>query len=469
MANFEQFNSHFLDELLKLAIYKRDVCDIVCKNLDYSYIPAEMRGYKQILKSLKSHYSMTGKIPSLGTILQMNIADNEVHQAIDSIDGAKLPDKETALKTLEEYLKRVKFQVLFQKTADLYNNGKQDEAIELQATESPKISSFSIFSESQDIVDVFGGFEERNNERFIDANNGKGSKKRKIPFGIDIIDSLTDGGADPDLGEIDCFLGRSGGGKTKWLRWRGVSAARRGFKVLHIQAEGTLKECEIGYDSTWTGLYKSILTGGDIDSKIEEKLRKAARDIEKKGGLIEIRAFEQFDTASMVDVRNYVLDFKKRHGVYPDLLLLDYLELFHPGNGKRYSANTEGEKYRREDSARALKNICNEFKMVGGTASQANDVAPQDFNNSDWVMTRHNVAGTKSLVNPFSYFFTWNVSSDEYKKHMGRVYIDKMREFQAGQTIRICTDFARDRFYDRPATVDMWPEDYVVKKGGSRK
>lgn len=463
MANFEQFNSHFLDELLKLATYRKDVCDIVCKHLDYSYIPAEMRGYKQILKSVKSQYSSSGKLPSLGSILQMNIADPDVHQAIDKITEAKLPDKDAALKTLEEYLKRVKFQVLFQKTADLYNNGEPDKAIELQATESPKISNFSIYEDTSEISDVFGGFEERNTERFIEANSDQGPRRRKIPFGIDILDSLTDGGSDPDKGEIDCFLGRSGGGKTKWLRWRGVSAARKGYKVLHIQAEGTLRECEIGYDSTWTGLYKSILTGGDIDSKIEEKLRKAASDIRKKGGLIEIRAFEQFNTASMRDVREFVLDFKKRHGVFPDLLLLDYLELFNPGNGKRYSASIEGEKYRREDSARAFKNICNEFKISGGTASQANDVLPQDFNNSDWVMTRHNVAGTKSLVDPLSYFFTWNVSSDEYKKHMGRLYVDKMREFEAGQTIRICTDFARDRFYDRPATIDMWPEDYVKK------
>ena len=78
----------------------------------------------------------------------------------------------------------------------------------------------------------------------------------------------------------------------------------------------------------------------------------------------------------------------------------------------------------------------------------------------EYDMTRHNTGGAKGLVDSFSYFFTWNVSGDEYKKHQGRLYADKMREYEAQQTIRICTDYARDRFFDRRKTLDTWPEDY---------
>ena len=455
----EQFNSNFLAELFKLATLKLDVCRLVCENLEYSYIPAELKGFKHILKGIKRQWASNSKLPSLGVILQENALEADVYDAVDKINEAQVADKETMLKAFEEYLKRVKFQILFEKTVELYNNGNQDEAINLQAKEAPLISNFSIYSAGGGVSDIFKDFFVRDGERFMAANDSV-VKRGKIPFGIDLVDAVTYGGTDPEMGEIDCFLGRSGSGKTKWLRWRGVSAARMGKKVLHIQAEGTLKECELGYDATWTGILKRDLKVGDIPEQVEAKLRKAMRDISKIGGSIEVVAYEQFETASMKDVREKVLDYFKRHGHYPDLLILDYLELFHPGDGRHYATTTEGEKFRREASARSFKNICNEFKIAGATASQANDISPSDYNNSSWVMTRHNTSSAKGLIDPFSYFFTWNCSIDEYKGHKGRLYIDKMREYEAGQTIRMCTDYAHDRFYSRRETLETWPEDY---------
>lgn len=457
MAKFEQFSVEFLNELYKLAFFKKDVCEVLSQHLDYSYIPVDLKGYKLILKAMVTSFRTTGKLPTIGSISQNYQSNPDVLEALDRIQESKLPDKEETLKTLESYIKRVRFQLLYVKIAELYNNGQQQEAIDLQAEESQKISNFSIFSKISDVHEVFSGFYRRDEERFQRSQSSSVSNI-KVPFGIDLLDSITHGGSEP--GEIDCFLGRSGSGKTKWLRWRGISAARRGFKVLHIQAEGTLDECLLGYDATWTAILKKDLKAGNIPSEYYKKLDKAIRDIGLKGGSIEVHAFEQFETASMKDVRDIVLDYFKRHGCYPDLLLLDYLELFDPGNRKHYSSSTEGEKFRREDSARALKNICNEFGLRGATAAQANDIAPTDFNRTDWVMTRHNVAGAKGLIDPFSYFFTWNVSSDEYKKNMGRLFVDKMREYQSGQVIRICTDYSRDRFYDRPTTLKIFAEDY---------
>lgn len=459
----EQFNSNFLAELFKLATLKQDVCELVCENLEFSYIPSELKGFKHVLKGIKRQWGASSKLPSLGVILQENALSADVYEAVDKINEAKVADKELILKTLEEYLKRVKFQILFEKTVELYNGGKQEEAIELQAKESPKISEFSIYSRGGAVSDIFRDFFLRDGQRFMEANDST-LNKGKVPFGIDLLDRVSDGGTDPNLGEIDCFLGRSGSGKTKWLRWRGVSAARMGKRVLHIQAEGTKKECELGYDATWTGILKGVLKKGDLPPEVEPKLKKAISDIAKNGGGIEVVAFEQFETASMKDVREKVLDYKKRHGKFPDLITLDYLELFHPGNGRHYATTTEGEKFKREDCARIFKNICNEFKIAGATASQANDISPADYNNSSWVMTRHNCSSAKGIIDPFSYFVTWNVSQDEYKKKQGRLYVDKMREYEAGQTIRICTDFRHDRFYNRRETLETWPEDYEKGK-----
>lgn len=456
-SNYEQFSPHFLDELFKLALLKKDVCSIISEHLDYSLIPVELKGYKLILKSIVSYFRSTGNLPTVG-ILTQSVQDPEVYEIVDRILQVKVPEKEDIIKTLETYIKRVKFQKLYTQIAEIYNNGEQAKAIELQASESSKIVSFSIMEKTSYMEDVFNNFFERDERRFVAAQSKVLDTTTRQPFGIDLLDEIFEGGSEP--GETDCFLGRSGSGKTKWLRWRGVSCARRGGRVLHIQAEGTKEDCEVGYDSTWTAIFKRDIKSGNISPELLKRLDKVIKDIRGKGGSIKIVAFEQFETASMKDVRNHVLDYYKLYGHFPDLITLDYLELFDPGNGKKYATTTEGEKYRREASARSFRNICNEFKIRGATASQANDIAPADFNRPDYVMTRHNVAGAKGLIDSFSYFFTWNMTGDEYKNDMGRLYIDKSRETRGQQTIRLCTAFDHDRFYDRNRTLATFREDY---------
>jgi hypothetical protein len=453
----EQLSDNFLDELFKLCLFKRDVIDIVVEHLDYSYIPVELKDYKLVLKSITDFYRTTNKLPTIGYISQTHQTEG-VYDILTRIQNMNLPDKETTLNTLEDYIKKTRFQKLYLKIADVYNEGRQQDAIELQAAESVDIVNFTLKKNTQYFSDVFGEFSQRDDERFQDHHVNFGQITNKVAFGIDYIDAHTEGGSEP--GETDCFLGRSGSGKTKWLRWRGVSAARRGYSVLHIQGEGTEKECLLGYDATWTAVYKRFLKNGDIDSAKFKQLEKIAKDIQDKKGGITVKAFEQFDTASMRDVRQAVLDYIKVKGHPPRVLILDYLELFDPGDGKRYPASTEGEKMRREATARKFKNICNEFGCTGATATQANDIAPSDYNRVDWVMTRHNVSGAKGLPDSFSYLFTWNVSSDEYKSKTGRLYCDKMREYESQQVIRIATAFDRDRFYDRTRTLELFESDY---------
>lgn len=453
----EQFTPHFLEEVLKLALVNKDVASIISEHLEFSLIPVELKSHKIILKTFVDYFKSTNRIPTAGTLTQALQSSADVYSIINKVINTAVPDKDQTINSLESYIKRVKFQKLYAKVADMYNNGDQEGAITAQAEESSKIVGFSIRGRSSYFEDVFDGFKERDDARFIESQSGT-NNHQKVLFGIDLLDNITYGGS--EQGETDCFVGRSGSGKTKWLRWRGVSAARMGFKVLHIQAEGTKKECLDGYDCTWTAIVKKELKTGSISPTILKRLDKISRDIKLKGGNIKVVAFEKFETASMRDVRNMVLEYYKIEGAFPDLLILDYLELFDPGNGKRYAPTTEGEKYRREASARALKNICNEFGIRGATASQANDIAPADYNRRDFVMTRHNIAGAKGLQDSFSYLFTWNVTSEEYEDQLGRLYVDKCREYRGQQTIRICTAFDRDRFYDRGRTISLFKEDY---------
>ena len=145
--NYEQFSSHFLDEVFKLCLLKKDICEVVCTHLEYSYIPVDMKGYKIILKAIKEYFGSTGKLPSIGMLTQNN-QKPEVYEILDRVVNMKIPDKEEVLGTLEEYIKRVRFQKLYSDIAEMYNNGDQKGAIELQAKESQEIVNFSVKNDS---------------------------------------------------------------------------------------------------------------------------------------------------------------------------------------------------------------------------------------------------------------------------------------------------------------------------------
>ena len=80
-----------------------------------------------------------------------------------------------------------------------------------------------------------------------------------------------------------------------------------------------------------------------MDDKTRDRLKKAIRYIKKRQGNILVKSFEQFDTASYVDVRKSIYDYIKIYGYAPDLIVIDYTELLDTGDGKRYSTNFEGE------------------------------------------------------------------------------------------------------------------------------
>jgi len=448
----EYLSPQFLEELIKTSFYNKDVCEVIIEHCGYELIPKELPECKFILKAVTEHFRSTGKLPTIGMIAQKFQQNDKVCDFLDRLDKAKVLDKEDAFTQFEEYIRRAKFQEQFYKSAELYNSGKQAEAIAYQYEQLKKINNFSIQSDVQ-FENLFDNFEHRQEQRMLETMSDT-NISRKIPFGIDALDNLCDGGIDANLGETACFLARSGTGKSTFLRNCGIAAARRGFRVLHIQLEGSKEECLEAYDTAWTAVGEKALKRDDITTDLKDKLKRIVKDLRNKQGNIVIKSFEQFDTASYADIRKCIMEYIKEYEIAPDLLIVDYTELADPGDGKYYATTTEGEKFRREAGAKKLKNICIEFKMAGITASQTNDIPPAQFNDPDWYMTRHNVSGAKSLPNSFSFFLTGNTTMDESKRQVYRIFVDKARRYVSGRLIRIATNFKLSRFYDRNRTVE---------------
>lgn len=444
----------FFEDLLRLCFHDESMLSICSKHLEYHYIPVE--SYRYVWKEVDRYYKTYGLIPSFGNISQIfstsSDLDISIRDCISDIAEIGLPAKTTTLKLFEAFIKDSKMFDAYGKFTEAYKEGKKDkaQAIIIKAAES--LSTTSLIEDTKACTPVFKGFDARHDERYYQATMF-GDNGSKIPFGIDPLDYVTFGGM--DVKDTFCYLSKSGGGKTKLLRYMGVNAARRGHNVLHIQAEGSEEECLAGYDATWSACLMSDIRKGDIDSERYHRLTKVVKGIRSKGGEIYVYSFEQFDSASMSDVRDIFYDLSK--SVKIGMVIIDYLELLDPSDGRKYAPDQE--RFRRIAIAEKMKNLALEGSTRVATATQANSVAPKLLNDDTFVLTRHNISECKGLANPFSYFVTGNQTREEYEEDKMRLFIDKLRNYKAEYVIKICQAYDRNRFFDRKRTNELYPLD----------
>ena len=241
------------------------------------------------------------------------------------------------------------------------------------------------------------------------------------------------------------------------LRHHGMSAALDGHPVLHIQLEGGIQACLDKYDQYWTGQKYNDIRRGYLEPSEQEAVMKAYKSMKEYGQDIDVYGFEKFGEATLVEVRNLILDYHKANGYYPKVLILDSLDLVLTGINKVIDNNPSFKKDRLQKCAQLFKNICVEFKMVGFTSTQASDVPIDIWDNSERVIDRSYTEGDKTLVKPFSYVFTGNMTMEEKKTDVMRIYNDKIRDFKESQeVIPIATDYDHGRFYDRARTNQLF-------------
>lgn len=450
-----KFSKNFLDELFLLCFYKKHVMEIVSEHLAYEYIPKEMGAYKKVLKSMISLFKATNELPTVGVVSQQHLRDGKVQDCLAKIKDTKFPDAEMVLVEFENYIKLSKFEILSDKIYQMYNAGENEAAIQLSAKESAEISAFSIKKNSGYFSRVFGDFEERHRKKQERKNSGT-EFKTKVPFGIYPLDRVTHGGI--DVTDTVLWVLRSGVGKSTAMRWTGMNACRLGFKVLHIQAEGSQDETMDKYSQVWTACLYNDIKHGNINDQKYELLQKNLNWYLAQNRDIYVHAFEQFNSASMVDVRDLSLEFTKIVGE-PDLIIIDYLSKIHPGDGLRYGVDTQSVKAKKENTAEKMKNLAVEINTRILTADQAVGVSKELWNDPTKTLDRYNIAGAKNLPDSFSYVFTGNQTEVEAQKNIMRIYHDKLRNYKNDEKVsKIITNYDHGRFYNHKRTIEQFYE-----------
>lgn len=441
----------FLYELFKLCFLKKSVIEIVREHLKYQYIPKELKELKLILQSIISQYEITGSLPSYGVASQQLISNLDAQTALERIKKSDIIDTELILKQLFQFIKDAKFQLIFQQAVDNYNNDKKDEALDIFIKGAEEISNFSLKNSEGQFIKVFQDFDKHIKESQLMRETGEDFKE-KLPFGIDCLDIVSQGGL--DKGDIGLWIMRSGVGKSTALRWTGMYCCRLGYDVLHIQLEGGKKEVFDKYTQIWTGSSYGDIKWGNIPKEKQISIEKVITGLKEKNRDLFIYSFEKFGEASMVDVRELIIEYQKVKGKFPDLLILDSLDLVVSGTNKKIDSDPAYKKEKLQTSAQRFKDICIEFNMAGLTATQTGNVPKERWNNPDFTISREHTEGDRTLVKPFSFVFTGNQTEDEEKKGYARIYLDKLRFYKNSERVfPICQHYDTGKFYDKNRTL----------------
>jgi len=448
----------FLNEIYKLCFVKKSFLEVCKEHLKFQYIPKELQEMKLILQSIIAQYDLTGKLPSYGIISQQFQSNADVQNALQKIKSSDIIDSELALTQLFQFIRDTKLQILMLELIDTFNADKKEEALKLLSDGSEELNNFSLKSNTGQFLRVFADYQQQNKERQLARESGDDIKET-VPFGIDIVDIITDGGL--STGDIALWIMRSGVGKSTVLKHTGMYTCRLGYNVLHIQLEGSKKEAFEKYTQIWTGSTYSEVKWGNIPKEKEAKIEKVLDDMLTKQRDLDIYSFEKYGSASMQDVKNLVIEYEKIKGVFPDLIIIDSLDLLITGDNKKVDFDPAYKKERLQTVAQRMKDLATTFNTRIITATQTGDIPKEKWNNADWVITRENTEADRTLIKPFAHVLTGNQTIDERKKKIFRIHFDKLRYHDIKDaTYPIYSSYEVGKFYDKQKTMKEFGSSY---------
>ena len=144
MADSSKLSSIFIVELLKCCLTDAKILNLCRQHLSYTFL--ENDAQKKVLKFILDSEALNGVPPTIGTIAQAFPAEPEVLNLLSSVKKTFVANenKDGLITSFEDFIRRSKFVGLFNSVHDLYQNNKQEDAIELMAQESQKISEFKL-------------------------------------------------------------------------------------------------------------------------------------------------------------------------------------------------------------------------------------------------------------------------------------------------------------------------------------
>ena len=241
-------------------------------------------------------------------------------------------------------------------------------------------------------------------------------------------------------GSLNVFAGGSGSGKSIFLQNIALNWALAGMNVVYISLELSETLVDERLEAMITGKpTKELLR--DIEDVVWKiaKAKKGGGPLPKAGDLRVKKLPEAGTTANTI--RAYLKEYQIKTGRKPDALVVDYLDLMHPNNGKIDVSNLfTKDKYVSEE----LRAIGSEWDIPIVSASQLNrqSIDAQEFDHS-------HIAGGISKINTADNVFGIFTSMRMREDGKYEIQFLKTRTAAAtGQKLQLAYDFACMRITD---------------------
>lgn len=436
----------YLADLFWGAINNNQACTAVVEYMKPEYLPG--KDFQTILEAISSFYTAYHHAPKYGILRQKLDTNQSATELLEDIkDTANDIEPDELLEQFETYLKMVMFKKSFKHVSQLYKEGNWNEAIETYHRESEEVFSFSL--KEDEFIDVVDSFESRfrhNQEKQVDNK----IKKAVNSFHIAPLDQRNRG---QDLrGQLSIFLAQTGVGKSHAARWIGSQCCYvDGLDVLQVQLEGKAEETTDAYSAAIVGCRTTDYATGQIR---DETLEKYMKMVQMAAGTLVVKSYPKFGKkVSTADINNTMEEYKKKYGKYPDVLIIDSLDLLTDASGRTYSE--KGERKMHIQAAQDLKDIANEKDVWVVATYQANISDPEKTNDENFVLTEWNCSEAKGVTYPATHLITLNQTMNEQREKVMRLNVAKSRFFARGPVFKIATDYEHERFYDQVRSMNL--------------
>ena len=430
----------FLCELYNCAFDNDYMCSVIFQYMDDTYLPD--RQYQALNAALKSFYKEHKAAPKYTLVRQMMSSSRAVLQLLDEIkETAQGAAPDALRKQFENYLKQQYFKRVYREITKKFENGEPMQAIQDFQTKAQEMGKFSL--EPDSFIDVAGTFESRLREN----KNKRENMSSDRPVTRFYIDELDERNRNRNLrSQLTLWLAMSGVGKSHLARWIGMNAAYvDGLNVLHIQLEGSTSEVLDAYSASLIKTDTFQYETGELSSHAIETFRK---NMEHYAGTLKVKSYPKFGKeTTTIDLKNTCDEYKREYGFYPDVMMIDSLDLLGDSSGRIYDPKSI--RFKRIAVAKDLKDLAADMNCWINATYQATIEDPQWANNENNILTGYHLSEAKGLQRPCTHVISLNRSANEEKEQMMRMYVDKSRFFAKGAPFKICTDYEHEQFYDR--------------------
>jgi KaiC/GvpD/RAD55 family RecA-like ATPase len=293
---------------------------------------------KPVVKFIQQYYETYKGLPSVEQIT----AETEVSVATHTITGDKF---EYCTNEIEGFCKQKAIEKALINSVELMKKGDYGQIEE-------KLKTAISISLNRDLGLVYFDDPEERLIRQLET-------VKPIPTLWKEFDELLYGGLLRK--ELILFSASSGGGKSITLKNLALNFLLQDLNVLYITLE--LSEDLVGrrFDTMISGVSSAIWRDhiDEIASKVSKFKVSSKQRLVIKYMPSGTKAYE---------IRAYLKEYQLQYGHMPDLLCVDYLDLMAPN--RQVSADNVFEKDKQ--CSEQLRNLLNEFNMVGATASQLN-------------------------------------------------------------------------------------------------